>query len=87
MCMALIGDEVKNLSGDFRTSHNEISWRYITGFRDKIVHNHYNLDIMIVYIAITEKLDDLYSFTTQHIEKSNNGNNLGGLSFIVRKPN
>lgn len=40
----IIGEAVKNLSPDFRKEHNKIEWKKISGMRDKIIHQYFNVD-------------------------------------------
>lgn len=37
--LEVIGVVVKNIPGDFKKKHEEISWTVIAGTRDKLIHD------------------------------------------------
>ena len=43
--LMVIGEAVKRLSGDFRTSHSEIPWALVAGMRDKLIHGYDIVDL------------------------------------------
>ena len=55
MTVINIGELVKNLTDDFRTTYNFIPWKDISGFRDIAAHKYKTLDMKIVYNTV--KLD------------------------------
>lgn len=57
--LEIIGEAVKNLSADFRKSHKEIEWKKISGMRDKIIHQYFNVDYEILWDVIKNKLPDI----------------------------
>lgn len=52
MTIINIGELVKNLTDDFRASHNTIPWKDISGFRDIAAHKYKTLDMKIVYNTV-----------------------------------
>jgi len=52
----IIGEAVKNLSSDFREKHNKIEWKKISGMRDKIIHQYFNVDYELLWDVIKNKL-------------------------------
>lgn len=44
----IIGEAVKNLSPDFRKTHKDIEWKKISGMRDKIIHQYFNVDFELL---------------------------------------
>jgi len=52
----IIGEAVKNLSPDFRKEHNKIEWKKISGMRDKIIHQYFNVDYELLWDVIKNKL-------------------------------
>jgi uncharacterized protein with HEPN domain len=55
----IIGEAVKNLSHDFRQIHNHIEWKKISGMRDKIIHQYFNVDYELLWDAIKNKLPEI----------------------------
>lgn len=67
MTVINIGELVKNLTEEFRTSYSEIPWKEISGFRDIAAHKYKTLDMKIVYntvkfdiIELKENIDKIF---------------------------
>lgn len=52
----IIGEAAKNISEDLKNNHPEIPWRKISGMRDKIVHEYFDIDLEIVWKTIQNDL-------------------------------
>ena len=59
MTLINIGELVKNLTVDFRLSHNSVPWKDIAGFRDIAAHKYGTLDMKIVYNTVKFDITDL----------------------------
>lgn len=57
--LEIIGEASKNLSEDFRKEHNEIEWKPISGFRDKLIHHYFGLELNRVWNILEEDLPKL----------------------------
>ncbi len=57
--MQIIGEAAKRLSQEFKDSHPSIPWRAITGFRDKAVHDYFDVNVMTVWETIEMDLPQL----------------------------
>ena len=55
----IIGEAVKNLSSDFRKKHYKIEWKKISGMRDKIIHQYFNVDYELLWDVIKNKLPQI----------------------------
>lgn len=55
----IIGEAVKNLPIDFISRYPEVSWRYIAGMRDVVIHSYFQLDIDKVWNVIKDDLPTL----------------------------
>lgn len=51
-------ENIKNISSQFKSKHQEIPWGDIMGFRNGIVHEYGNTDYAIVYEIVVK---DIYS--------------------------
>jgi uncharacterized protein with HEPN domain len=45
----VLGEAAKRISPEFRVIHPEVSWRKITGFRDVVAHDYFNVDFNRVW--------------------------------------
>ena len=59
MTIINIGELVKNLTDEFRFSHNSIPWKEISGFRDIAAHKYKTLDMKIVYNTVKYDIVEL----------------------------
>lgn len=54
--LGVIGEAVKKISPEFRRKHEEIEWIQIAGFRDKLVHDYYGVNLKILWDASRRSL-------------------------------
>ena len=57
--LAVMGEAVKNIPGDFRKKYSDIEWRKIAGLRDVLIHGYFIIDLEIIWDIIENKLDNL----------------------------
>lgn len=57
--ISVIGEAAKKLSEDFKNSKPMIPWKDAVGMRDKLVHDYFEIDIVMVWKTIKEDLPDL----------------------------
>lgn len=57
--LEIIGEAVKNLPEEFRTSHPEVAWRPIAQMRDRLIHGYFGVDYQLVWDVVHEKLPEL----------------------------
>ena len=60
----IIGEAAKKLSPEFKSGNPEINWRAISGMRDKLIHEYFGVDYMIVWDVATNKSKELIDFIT-----------------------
>ncbi len=60
MQLALIGELAKRISENSKAQIN-LPWKDIAGFRDRAIHNYYQVDLNIVWDTITMDLPELES--------------------------
>ena len=56
---SVIGEAANKIPADFRTLYNEIEWQRIRGFRNRIVHEYFDIDYEIVWQIKNENLNEL----------------------------
>ncbi len=54
----IIGEAANRIDPDFRDNNPEIEWKRIRGFRNRIVHDYFGIDIEIVWSIIETYLDE-----------------------------
>ena len=57
--LTIVGEAAKRVSEEFRTSHPEIPWRRIAGFRDVVVHDYFKVDLEEVWRIVQSDVSDL----------------------------
>jgi len=55
----IIGEAAKNLSTDFKDSHNGIPWKKIMSMRDRLIHEYFGVDLEAVWQTVQEDLPKL----------------------------
>lgn len=67
-----IGEEVKNLSNDFRTTNSVIDWRSIIGMRNFLVHEYNEINWDVVLEVVDGKLPQLRQFIEKFLNDQKN---------------
>ena len=57
--LEIIGEASKKIPQDFRDNHSWIPWRFMTGMRDKLIHDYFGVDIQVVWKTATEDIINL----------------------------
>lgn len=52
----IIGEATKNVSENLKNKHPEIPWRKISGMRDKIVHEYFDIDLEVIWKTVQNDL-------------------------------
>lgn len=55
----IIGEAARQLPEDFKNQNTNIEWYKIIGFRNRIVHEYFGVDLEIIWEIITKQLTDL----------------------------
>ena len=57
--LEVIGEAARHIPSEFRQAHPEISWRGMTGMRDKVIHDYFGVDVGVVWRTVKEELPPL----------------------------
>ena len=57
--LEIIGEAAKNLSPEFRQKHATIDWKRIAGFRDRLIHEYFGINLEIVWSVVKDELPTL----------------------------
>jgi uncharacterized protein with HEPN domain len=66
----VIGEASKNVPEDLKTTYSNIPWKNISGARDKLVHDYFDIDVDIVWNIITQELPKLKIAIDDYISKN-----------------
>jgi uncharacterized protein with HEPN domain len=67
--LEIIGEAVKNLSGDLKKNHSEIEWKNIAGMRDILAHAYFGIDHSIVWDIVRTKLPELKAAVSEMLKE------------------
>jgi len=54
-----ISEHIKKLTLSYRNKHANIPWKNIIGLRNRIVHEYGNVDLDIIYDAVTKDIYEI----------------------------
>lgn len=57
--LEVIGQAVKNLSEESKSSRPQIPWKQIAGMRDKVIHDYFGVNLEIVWAVVEKDLPRL----------------------------
>lgn len=52
----IIGEAARNISNEFREKHSKLPWGKMTGIRNKIIHEYFNVNYAIVWDTVKDDL-------------------------------
>lgn len=52
----IIGEAARNISDEFRVKHSKLPWGKMTGIRNKIIHEYFNINYAIVWDTVKDDL-------------------------------
>jgi uncharacterized protein with HEPN domain len=55
----VMGEASRRVSPEFRAGHPEIPWRKIMNFRNKLIHDYFGLDYLLVWKTAQEEVPSL----------------------------
>ena len=65
--LEIIGEAVRRLSPEFRTSCPEVPWQDITGMRTKLIHDYFGVDIEKAWITAQDDIPHLKHQILPHL--------------------
>ena len=66
----IIGEAANRLSQEIHEKYPEVEWRRMVGFRNRIVHEYFGIDVDILWSIIENNLGDLKNQISKIIEDS-----------------
>ena len=56
-----IGEAAAHVSAAFRKQHPEVPWQNVAGMRHKLIHDYFEIDLDVVWMAAKDDAPDLIS--------------------------
>jgi uncharacterized protein with HEPN domain len=54
--LEIIGEAVKNLPSSFKVKHPDIPWKQIAGMRDILIHEYFDVDLLLTWTVVKHEL-------------------------------
>ena len=54
--LEIIGEATRKIPQDVKDKYTEIPWREIAGMRDKLIHDYFGVNLLVVWKAVSEDL-------------------------------
>ena len=67
--LEIVGEATKKIPDEIRAKYPDIPWREMAGMRDKMVHDYFGVNLMVVWKTIVEDLPVLKSRIQKAFEK------------------
>ena len=58
-CFEVIGEASKKLPKELRDANTAIPWRYMAAFRDKLIHDYFEIDLKLVWATARQEIPNL----------------------------
>lgn len=63
----IIGEAANRLDEEYKTENPEIEWDHLRGFRNRIVHEYFGIDLEIIWQIIEDDLPNLIEALTNKL--------------------
>ena len=63
--LEIIGEAAKNIPSDVREKYAIIPWREMAGMRDKLTHNYFGVNLLVVWKTATQDIPALVPLVRQ----------------------
>jgi uncharacterized protein with HEPN domain len=66
----IIGEAASRVEDDFQNHHDSVPWKILKGFRNRLIHEYFGVDLDIVWSIIKNELQELTEKLQQIIDPS-----------------
>ena len=56
--LEIIGEAAKKIPNEIRENYPEISWRGMSGMRDKMIHEYFGVNLKLVWETVKERIPE-----------------------------
>jgi uncharacterized protein with HEPN domain len=67
--LEILGEATKNLPDSLKEKYPEVPWKSMAGFRDKVVHNYFGVDLEVVWETAVEDVPILKFLITRILDE------------------
>jgi len=67
--LEIVGEAVKNLPPPFRSKHPEIPWKQMAGMRDILIHEYFDVDLILTWKVVKNELPSIKKRLLKLIEE------------------
>ena len=67
--LEIIGEATKKIPADFKVKQSCITWKYMAGMRDRLIHDYMGVNYSIVWDVLKNKIPELYVHINNVIDK------------------
>jgi len=57
--LEIVGEATKKIPQEVKDRHVEIPWREVAGMRDKLIHDYFGVNQVVVWKAVSEELPQI----------------------------
>ena len=68
--LEIVGEAVRNLSGELKARETMVPWRDIAGTRDKLIHGYFSVKLDVVWNVIVRELPSLKRHVRRILDQS-----------------
>ncbi|MHB1252779.1 MAG: HepT-like ribonuclease domain-containing protein [Candidatus Humimicrobiaceae bacterium] len=66
--LEIIGEASKKIPANFKEKYPDIPWNKMLGMRNKLIHEYFGVDIEMLWIVITQDIQELKSIFKKIVE-------------------
>ena len=68
--LEIVGEAVRNLSGELKARETMVRWRDIAGTRDKLIHGYFSVKLDVVWNVVVQELPSLKQHVRRILDQS-----------------